>query len=323
VAIIEPARDFDLPDATMRLRVRAVELIDRGNRRTTVRMSSTIDLLLTVDTPGAESTSSTSSFDEDEVDSNRILPRSGRFRLAWYPFRVRHEWRSGARRRHYVVDPAEGFVARDEHDQTLRSARIADAIEECDGLTLLGVLSQPGMMEMLNGAVQTSPQSARVFELVDLEWVTGVLPSLIPPLPMAEVRESTRWKAGVPVLVSTFAEPEYVRSQFQLSMLDVETGAVGVMWKGEEKRLGVRPIPGIHHLTQGGIANVSAEGEMMINPKTGRLVRSKATMRSRIVDPTSPEKSIIFMLELTLEPGFAVKGGRVVAEVPADESSGE
>gem|GEM_PF-5500109 len=185
--------------------------------------------------------------------------------------------------------PMTGEVTLGPHDQYVGSH------------TVSSLLAKPSTMRFCNGALLAAPSVAPMLSTLDCAWMYTGITSILPPLPALPIATGQTWKAGMPVRLSVFGQPQIIRFDLRFEEYDESTHMARVSWKATLASTSVVPAPGIHHIGPDAVASGTIAGEMRLHVDTGIVVGSEMRLDLNISHIKSSNTRVRYDKVYTLE----------------------
>lgn len=149
------------------------------------------------------------------------------------------------------------------------------------------LINHPGRILCRNGAVRKELVAPAIFRSLNCDWMFDSLPMLLPALPTQEVTTGQRWRSGMPVLMSCFAQPRIIRIETQFSSVDVHRGHMDVSWSGQPASVALEPIDGVHHVEENAVGQGNLTGTLRLDLDSNQLESASYRMKSRVYNSVS------------------------------------
>jgi len=167
--------------------------------------------------------------------------------------------------------------------------------------TVQALVDRPGTLRVRNGALTGAPKTPDLLKALDVAWTVQEIPLLLPPLPTRAIPPGRTWRAGVPLRLSMYAQPQVVRLEMRFAAYDETTGVATIRWESAPRNVALRPIDGIHHIRVGAIAtDPEIHGELLLHVPTGTVIRASSSRRTAIAHLDTTDVAISFNLDVTL-----------------------
>lgn len=275
-----PPESNDVLPMAFRTTIAGTERIVRDQRETLMRYDGAVGFTL-----AARPLSSTDSLPDGSVD---LYVRLTDVSLECSAGRGSYSILVNAEGLH-ETRPMTGEITLGPHDQYLGSH------------TVSSLLAKPSTMRFFNGALLAAPVVAPMLSTLDCAWMYAGISSILPPLPAAAITTGQTWKAGMPVRLSVFGQPQIIRFDLRFEEYDESTHIARVSWKATLASTSVVPAPGIHHIGPDAVASGTIRGEMRLHVDTGIVLGSEMRLDLAISHIKSSNTRVRYIKSYTLE----------------------
>lgn len=167
--------------------------------------------------------------------------------------------------------------------------------------TVSSLLAKPSTMLFSNGALLAAPDIAPMLVTLDCGWMYTGITSMLPPLPSRAIVTGRTWKAGMPVRLSVFGQPQIIRFDFKFEEYDEQTRVAVVSWNTTLANTSVLPVPGVHHIGSDAIASGTITGRMRLHVDSGIVLGSEMNLDLRINHIRSSRTTVRYTMQYTLD----------------------
>lgn len=275
-----PDERTDALPATFRTTIAGTENVTRNKRETVMQYDGALGFTL-----AARPLSSTSDLPDGAVDlyvrltDVQLQCRAGR---GSYSILVNEDGLQEDR-------PMQDKVNLGPHDQFIGSH------------TVSSLLAKPSTMRFSNGALLAAPDIAPMLVTLDCGWMYTGVTSMLPPLPSRAIVTGRTWKAGMPVRLSVFGQPQIIRFDFKFEEYNEQTHVAFVSWNTNLANTSVVPVPGVHHIGSDAIASGTITGRMRLHVDSGIVLGSEMNLDLRISHIRSSGTTVRYIKKYTLE----------------------
>ncbi len=187
------------------------------------------------------------------------------------------------------VRPMSGETRFGPHDQYVGSH------------TVSSLLAKPSTLRFSNGALLAAPAESSMLSTLECSWMYTGITSILPPLPSRGIVPGQTWKAGMPVRLSVFGQPQIIRFDLKFEEYDESTHMARVSWKTNLVNTSVMPAAGIHHVGPDAVATGSISGEVRLHVDSGTVLGSTMTVDLNIRHIKSSNTTVRCNLTYALE----------------------
>lgn len=287
-----PEESIEVAPATFRTTLRGTETIIRDQRQTAMHYDGMVGFTL-----AARPLTSSERIPEGTVD---LYARLTDLRL---------ECRAGRGSWSLVVNE-DGLV---QNRPMLGEQRFEPHEKYVGSHTVSSLMAKPATMRFANGALLEPPPPHAMLIALECSWVYSGIASILPPLPARGIDTGRTWKAGMPVRLSVFGQPQIIRLDFRFEEFDEETHIAVVSWNTTLASTSVVPAPGVHHIGADALASGTISGSMRLQADTGAVLSSEMRTDVKISHLRSSATTVQFTMTYTLENLGTTEGGSLTA----------
>ncbi len=275
-----PEDRSDVLPAPFRTTIAGTEKVTRDRRETVMQYDGAVGFTL-----AARSLSSTNDLPEGAADlyvrltDVQLQCRAGR---GSYSILVNENGLQEER-------PMQAKVSRGPHEQYVGSH------------TVSSLLAKPSTMRFSNGALLAAPDIAPMLVTLDCAWMYTGITSMLPPLPTRAIVTGRTWKAGMPVRLSVFGQPQIIRFDLKFAEYDEQTHVAVVSWNTTLANASVVPVPGVHHIGSDTIASGTINGRLRLHVDSGVVLGSEMNVDLRLSHIRSSGTTVRHTMKYTLE----------------------
>lgn len=275
-----PTESTEILPGAFRTTIVGSERITRDQRVTSMRYDGAIGF-----TVGERELSSSDSLPDSAVDlyvrlrDVRLECDAGR---GSYSFVVNEQ---GMREVRPMAEPVE----RGPHDQYVGSHTVAS------------LLAKPSTLRFANGALLAAPTVSPMLQTLDCAWMYTGVTAMFPPLPSKPIPTGQVWKAGMPVRLSVFGQPQIIRFDVKFEEYDESTHVAVVSWSTTLASTSVIPAPGIHHIGADAVATGTINGRVRLHVRTGIVLSSEMRLDLGISHIKSSNTTVRYAKVYTLK----------------------
>jgi len=275
-----PEESLEVAPATFRTTVRGTETISRDQRQTVMNYDGTLGFSLA----------------SRPLTSSDTLP-AGTVDLYTRLTDVRLHCRAGRGSYSFLVND-EGLI---ENRPMIDETRLGPHEKYVGSHTVASLLAKPSTIRFANGALLEAPAVAPMLVTLECPWMYAAVTSILPPLPSSPIGTGRTWKAGMPVRLSVFGQPQIIRLDFRFEEFNEETHVAVVSWNTTLANTSVVPVAGIHHIGPDALAAGAISGRLQLHVDTGIVLSSEMRVDVKISHLRSSNTTVQYAKVYTLE----------------------
>lgn len=182
--------------------------------------------------------------------------------------------------------------------------------------TVSSLMAKPATLRFANGALLEPPAPHAMLAALECPWLYSGIASILPPLPGRAIETGRTWKAGMPIRLSVFGQPQIIRLDFRFEEFDEESHVAVVSWNTTLTSTSVVPAPGVHHIGADALASGTISGSMRLHADTGTVLSSEMRTDLKISHLRSSATTVQFTMRYTLENLGGSEGGSLTVASP-------
>ncbi len=289
-----PQESLEVAPAAFRTTIRGSETILRDTRQTVMQYDGALAFTL-----ASRPLTSSNDLPEGTVD---LYTRLTEVRLQCRAGRGSYSLRAGEEG---LVEtrPMTGETRLDPHEKYVGSHTVAS------------LLAKPSTMRFANGALLEAPAPSGLLTTLDCAWMYSGISAVLPPLPSRPITTGQTWKAGMPIRLSVFGQPQIIRLDFRFDEFDEESGVAVVSWNTALANTSVVPVAGIHHLGSDALASGTVSGLLRLHAASGTVVSGEMRISAKISHLRSSGTTVQYAMVYTLENLAAPASAESIAAV--------
>lgn len=294
-----PEEHIEIAPAAFRTTIRGSETILRDTRETVMQYDGSLGFTL-----ASRPLTSSGDLPEGTVDLYARLTE------------VRLQCRAG-RGSYSILAGEDGLV---ENRPLVGETRLGPHEKYIGSHTVASLLAKPSTIRFANGALLEAPAPAGLLATLDCAWMYSGVSAILPPLPSRPITTGQTWKAGMPIRLSVFGQPQIIRLDFRFEEFDEETHVAVIGWNTTLASTSVVAVAGIHHIGPDAVASGTVSGRLRLHADSGTVLSSEMRVNVKISHLRSSGTTVQYAKVYSLE-NLAASGpsGSIAAARPEGE----